>query len=103
MSWSKTFDVCLKTQIGKRRGKMAVKIDGHSVSGKLYLLNQTEKIYGEIDDSGNCHICGKLVSLMRIVPFDGWGTITADEICLSLVGSNSRYILNGKPAVNTAN
>lgn len=103
MSWSKTFDVCLKTQLGKRNGKMTVNIEGHCVSGNLYILNQSEKISGEIDDAGNCHIYGKIVSLMRIVPFDGWGTITANEICLSLVGSKSRYTLNGKPMVNTAN
>lgn len=103
MIWSKTFDICLQTQLGKRYGKMSVAVDGNSISGSLYVLNKCEKIRGEIDGKGNCHIYGRIVSLMRVMYFDGWGTITEHNILLSIVGKKSRYILYGKPEVNTAN
>ena len=93
----------MQTQIGKRYGKMSVDINGKCVKGNLCVLKSSEKISGEIDKDGNCHIYGKIVSLMQTIYFDGWGTITPQKILLSIVSKKSKYVLYGEPESNTAN
>lgn len=89
------YDVQLHTPLGKRSGKLEVKINGSYASGVLHILNRSEPFEGEIDPSGQCRFAGKLVTLTRTIPYQAEGRITEDVVELYLTGNTGCYRLTG--------
>lgn len=85
------YNVRMQTSIGSRRGQMTVCIRSGRVVGYLNILQHSEPFEGTIDDSGNCKITGKLITLMRTVHYAATGTITPERLYLSL--SDGQHIL----------
>ena len=89
------YDICMKTPIGSRYGKMRVAKEQDKLSGLLDVLKQPEAFEGEIDGNGNCTLYGKLVTLMQTIPYVATGTMSADTIFLTLQSGQSTFEING--------
>jgi len=91
-----TYNIALRTPIGVRKGTMDVQIHGETASGMMHILNRSEPFLGRIDESGECTLSGKLVTLMRTIPYRANGKITGDNIELSLTGGKETFRLTGE-------
>ena len=89
------YDVILHTEIGERIGSAVVRIHENKVSGILTLLNRTEHFTGSVAQDGTCRLSGKLISLMREIPFEAQGSITAQDLELTLYAARGSYTLTG--------
>ena len=89
------YDVILHTEIGERIGSAAVRIHENQVSGILTLLNRTEHFKGSVAQDGTCRLSGKMISLMREIPFEAQGSITAQNMELTLYAARGSYTLTG--------
>lgn len=89
------YDICMKTSMGSRYGKMRVVMEQSKLIGLIDVLKQPEAFTGEIDENGNCTIYGKLVTLMQTIPYVATGKISADSIFLILQGGQSTFEING--------
>ena len=85
------YDITLKTPLGRRYGTMCVKIAREQMSGSMTLLNHEEPFCGTVDEKGNCSIEGRLVSLLRGIPFRGQGRIDRDSVHLLLRGERNVF------------
>ena len=92
------YDVILHTEIGKRKGRADVRIHGTRISGILTLLNKSEQFTGSIEQDGTCRLQGKLVSLLREIPFEAEGMVTMQQLELTLHAAQGSYRLTGVPA-----
>jgi len=91
-----TYAVALQTPLGIRNGSMDIQIHGKLASGMMHILNRSEPFHGEIDDGGKCSFSGKLVTLMRTIPYRAVGRVSKDHVELSLVGDKESFHLTGK-------
>ncbi len=48
---------------------MIVEWEGEQISGLMEILGHTEAFHGEIDETGNCCIEGRMISLTRTIPY----------------------------------
>ena len=92
-----TYSIALHTPIGVRQGTMDVQIHGKKASGVMHLLNRSEPFLGHIEETGECKFTGRLVTLMRTIPYQAMGRITKDNVELSLVGETESFQLTGRP------
>lgn len=90
------YNIALRTPLGIRNGTMDIQIHGKKASGMMHILNGSEPFLGCIEDSGKCSFTGKLVTLMRTIPYQAIGTITKDNVELSLVGDRESFRLTGE-------
>lgn len=91
-----TYNIALRTPLGIRNGKMDIQIRGKQISGMMHLLNRSETFRGQLDDGGKCSLKGKLVTLMRTIPYQASGRITEENVELSLVGDRESFRLTGE-------
>jgi len=91
------YSVLLHTPLGQRSGKLEVQINGDRSSGILHILNRSEPFFGRIDEDGTCRFKGRLVTLIRTIPYQAEGRITKEAVELSLVGDTGKYRLTGVP------
>ena len=92
-----TYSIALHTPIGVRQGTMDVQIHGRKASGMMHILNRSEPFLGCIEETGECKFTGRLVTLMRTIPYQAMGRITKDNVELSLVGEKESFQLTGRP------
>lgn len=92
------YQIIMRTPIGAKHGVMSAQIDGTNLSGNIELLKHREPFTGTINGRGDCTITGRLVTLMRTIPFSGNGRIDADSVFLSIDGGRERFVIEGFPA-----
>ena len=68
--WNRQYDITMQTPIGARYGSMAVRVEDGRVNGILTILKKAVPFEGVIHEDGNCRITGKLITLMRTIPYD---------------------------------
>ncbi|MGN1319904.1 MAG: hypothetical protein ACI4U6_02175, partial [Acutalibacteraceae bacterium] len=56
-----------------------------------------EPFNGTIDNFGNCKISGKIITLMRTIPFTAIGKLTASAVYLTIKGERNIFELSGTP------
>ncbi len=96
------YKIRMHTPIGDREGTLYAQISGRTITGYLNLLNHTELFGGVIDSLGNCRISGKLVTLIKAVPFTASGEILPKKLRLSLTADQNRHFqITGFPAEET--
>ena len=87
------FSIVMQTSIGKRYGTMTVEWKEECISGFLTILEHTEAFQGCVDESGNCRIEGKIISLIAT------GKINTTMIQLILKGEKNVFALSGVPDI----
>lgn len=92
----KIYDIILHTPLGKKKGELKAKIENGKLNGFLSVLGHTEPIEGTVDESGNCSLKGKFVSLMKSVDFSADGTIDYDALRLAVKGDAGYYEIMGQ-------
>lgn len=92
-----SYDIVMQTSIGERYGTMIVEWEGEQISGLMEILGHTEVFHGKVDENGNCHIEGKLVSLKRTIPYIAVGKISSSMLQLSLRGERNIFEMAGMP------
>lgn len=91
-----TYNIALRTPIGIRNGTMDVQIHGKKASGMMHILNRSEPFQGQVDENGACSFTGKLVTLMRTIPYRAVGLISRENVELSLTGEKESFHLTGE-------
>ncbi|MGN0338880.1 MAG: hypothetical protein ACI4D0_00130 [Lachnospira sp.] len=89
------YSIVMQTPIGKKYGSLSVSILADRLNGYLTLLNHNEPIEGTIDGSGNCSFTGKLVTLLRTIPYVATGIISDSEVKLQIKGARNTFRLTG--------
>ncbi len=89
------YDIVMQTSIGKRYGTMTAEWGGGQISGLMELLGHTEAFHGKVDETGNCHIKGHLISLNRTIPYTAVGKISSSMLQLSLQGERNHFKITG--------
>ncbi len=97
------YNVVLDTELGKRKGKMQILVQGNKIEGILNLLKHTEPVYGNINTDGSCRLQGKIVTLIKEISYVATGYIRSDELYLKFkIGANN-YLLKGLPRKGNEN
>ena len=89
------YSIVMQTPIGKKYGSLSVSILADKLNGCLTLLNHNEPIEGIIDGNGNCSFTGKLVTLLRTIPYVATGIISDSEVKLQIKGARNTFRLTG--------
>lgn len=89
------YSIVMQTPIGKKYGSLSVSILEDKLNGCLTLLNHNEPIEGTVDGNGNCSFTGKLVTLLRTIPFVATGIISDSEVKLQIKGARNTFRLTG--------
>ena len=89
------YSIVMQTPIGKQYGSLSVSILADKLNGCLTLLNHNEPIEGTVDGNGNCSFTGKLVTLLRTIPFVATGIISDSEVKLQIKGARNTFRLTG--------
>lgn len=89
------YSIVMQTPIGKKYGSLSVSILADKLNGCLTLLNHNEPIEGTVDGNGNCSFTGKLVTLLRTIPFVATGIISDSEVKLQIKGARNTFRLTG--------
>ena len=89
------YSIVMQTPIGKKYGSLSVSILADKLNGCLTLLNHNEPIEGTIDGNGNCSFTGKLVTLLRTIPYVATGIISDSEVKLQIKGARKTFRLTG--------
>lgn len=92
---NRDYDVRMRTSIGSRYGMMSVSIENSKISGTLVILNKSNPFSGNIDENGDCHIQGKVTTLMRTIPYHATGRITKEKMDLRLESEQEVFDLCG--------
>ena len=91
-----TYAIALRTPLGIRNGTMDIQIHGKTADGMMHLLNRSEPFRGLIEEGGKCSFTGKLVTLMRTIPYRAVGQIQNGNVDLSLMGDKESFHLTGE-------
>ena len=92
-----SYDIVMQTSIGKRYGTMTVEWEGKQISGLMEILGHSETFHGQIDETGNCRIAGRMISLTRTIPYIAVGKIIPSMLQLSLRGERNIFEVAGVP------
>lgn len=92
-----SYDIVMQTSIGKRYGTMTVEWEGEQISGLMEILGHSETFHGQIDETGNCRIEGRMISLTRTIPYIAVGKIIPSMLQLSLRGERNIFEVAGVP------
>ena len=90
------YDILLHTPLGKKKGELIAKIENGRLDGFLSVLGHTEPIEGIVDESGNCSLKGRFISLMKTVDFIADGTIDFDALRLAIKGDVGYFEIMGQ-------
>lgn len=69
----------------------------NEISSFFKLLGHTEAFHGQIDETGNCRIEGRMISLTRTIPYIAVGKIIPSMLQLSLRGERNIFEVAGVP------
>ncbi|MGN0165436.1 MAG: hypothetical protein ACI39R_04575 [Lachnospiraceae bacterium] len=94
---STVYSVRMKTSVGIRLGLMTVCREKDIITGFFNILNHNEPFTGIIDENGNCELSGKIVTLMRTINYVAAGTITCNNIDLSIQDGRHTLKITGTP------
>lgn len=89
------FVIEMHTPLGVRHGTMRVCVAQDVISGYLDLMNHEEPFSGKIDGDGYCEFSGKIITLLRTIPYHAAGRIADHRISLDLSGERNRFHLAG--------
>ena len=92
-----SYDIVMQTSIGKRYGTMTVEWEGKQISGLMEIFGHSETFHGQIDETGNCRIAGRMISLTRTIPYIAVGKIIPSMLQLSLRGERNIFEVAGVP------
>lgn len=92
------YDIILKTEIGDKKGQLALKINQNIVEGMCTLLGFTEPCSGFIDEKGNCTLRGRLKNFRAVYDYMGAGYVDGSQIDLVLNSGRKRFRLIGAAA-----
>ncbi|MGN0171248.1 MAG: hypothetical protein ACI39E_00525 [Acutalibacteraceae bacterium] len=94
------YAVVLQTPIGKKYGTLTASVSGQRLFGWLELLEHREPFEGIIDSDGRCTFSGKLITLLRTIPFTATGKLTKAVVRLQLQGDRNVFELTGVCCAN---
>ena len=92
-----SYDIVMQTSIGKRYGTMTVEWEGEQICGLMEILGHSETFHGQIDETGNCRIEGRMIYLTRTIPYIAVGKIIPTMLQLSLRGERNIFEVAGVP------
>ena len=87
-----SYNIVMQTSIGERYGTIAVEWEGEQISGLMEILGHSETFHGQIDETGNCRIEGRMISLTRTIPYIAVGKIIPSMLQLSLLGDCEKVL-----------
>lgn len=89
------FVIEMHTPLGVRHGTMRVSVAQDVISGYLDVMNHAEPFSGKIDRDGYCEFSGKIITLMRVIPYHAAGRIKDHQISLDLSGERNLFRIAG--------
>ena len=78
------YDIVVETELGERRGSLALREEAEGCRGTLHLLRADNEIRGKISADGQVRLSGKIHTLLQNIPFTAYGRLDAREIALTL-------------------
>lgn len=90
-----TYDIIMRTPLGKRQGQLRLNIQGSQISGDLEILGHTNPICGHMESDGRYHLEGQVVTLLRAFPFTAQGQMQSDSIYLTLQSHPHTFQIQG--------
>ncbi len=92
---NRKYNIVMKTPIGLRYGTMDACLADGRMTGTINLLGHSEPFDGMIGCDGNCKISGRLITLMRTIPYTAVGNVSRETIELLLEGERNRFKITG--------
>lgn len=89
------YDIVVDTELGERRGSLALRAQEQNCRGTLHLLRADNEVSGEILDGGEVRLAGKLRTLLHSIPFTAHGWLDAQKIALTLCYGHRRLSIRG--------
>ena len=78
------YDIVVETELGERRGSLALREEERGCRGTLHLLRSDNEVRGEISADGQVRLAGKIHTLLQNIPFTACGRLDAQKIALTL-------------------
>lgn len=91
------YAVELSAQIGKRIGRLDLRVQSGACNGTLYLMEEENPVSGCVDSGGLCHLHGLLRTFTRVYPFTAQGVMDAERIDLQVAYAHYIIPLHGTP------
>ena len=91
------FRIIMHTSIGERHGTMTAEWESGSLEGVMHILGHEEPFCGYVDEEGNCRFEGRIISLMRTIPYAAVGKLNHNTLRLSLHGKDDDFEITGVP------
>lgn len=91
------YNIVMYVPLGKRYGTMTVRVEKELLNGEIHILQHSEGFQGRKKEDGSVEISGKLTTLMRMIPYNGSGTISPEKINLRLLAGDNVFEIEGTP------
>lgn len=92
---NRMYNIVMKTPLGLRYGTLSACLADGQINGNINILGHSEPFHGVIDGDGNCKIRGRLITLVRTVPYTAVGRVSRDAIDLLLEEERNRFEITG--------
>lgn len=89
------YDIVVETELGERRGSLALREGAEGCFGTLHLLRSDNEVRGEISADGQVRLIGKIHTLLQNIPFTASGRLDAQQIALTLCCGRRELALRG--------
>ena len=90
------YDIVVETELGERRGRLALHREAEGCRGMLHLLRADNEIRGEITGDGTVRLAGRIRTLLQNIPFTAYGQLDAQRIALTLCYGRRRLPIHGE-------
>ena len=89
------YDIRMHTPVGDRYGQLRAKVQNGTIQGELSLLGRKQPIHGAVREDGLWEFRGTLVTLLNIIHYCATGTVSENQLRLSLEGNGQTYAVTG--------
>lgn len=89
------YDVVMKTQLGNRKGKLYVTQKQEVIKGCLNILGHENPVVGTVAEDGTYALKGKLITLVRTIPFLAQGYADEKAVRLTLHCPGNIFYITG--------
>lgn len=94
------YQITMSVPLGERKGSMVVYEDQGILNGTLSILGRNELFLGTLKPNGKCEITGKLVSLLRTIPYRAIGKMNKEKIILYICSGQEKISIWGKGVID---
>ena len=87
----------MEVPLGQRIGALELRQQGQSFTGMLTMFGCARPVSGTLDAQGICRLSGQLQTRFHCHAFQAEGTLTGQQLALTLRGKFGVYTMTGIP------